>query len=146
MVIDTAHGHSKGVLDRVRWIKKHYPQMQVMAGNIATEEAALALVEAGVDAVKVGIGPGSICTTRIISGVGVPQLTAVANVAKALKQKGIPLVADGGIRYSGDVCKAIDAGAQAIMVWKLIRRYRRGAWEVELYQAEPINRIAGWVL
>ncbi len=111
IVVDTAHGHSQGVLDRVRWIKTHFPRLQVIGGNIATAEAAKALVEAGADAVKVGIGPGSICTTRIVAGVGVPQITAVANVAEALPGTGVPLIADGGIRYSGDIAKAIVAGA-----------------------------------
>jgi IMP dehydrogenase len=113
LVVDTAHGHSKNVLERVRLIKQKYPHMQVIGGNIATAEAALALVEAGADAVKVGIGPGSICTTRIVTGVGVPQISAIANVAAVLKDKGIPLIADGGIRYSGDLSKAIVAGANA---------------------------------
>ncbi|MBU3739630.1 MAG: IMP dehydrogenase, partial [Rhodoferax sp.] len=115
IVVDTAHGHSKGVLDRVKWVKKKYPQVQVIGGNIATAEAAKALVKHGADGVKVGIGPGSICTTRIVAGVGVPQITAIANVAQALKSTGVPLIADGGVRYSGDVAKALAAGAHAVM-------------------------------
>ncbi len=110
IVVDTAHGHSQGVVDRVRWVKRHYPQLEVIGGNIATGAAALALCEAGADAVKVGIGPGSICTTRIVAGVGVPQITAIDNVATALRGSGVPLIADGGIRYSGDIAKAIAAG------------------------------------
>ncbi|MEQ9568307.1 MAG: IMP dehydrogenase, partial [Pseudomonadales bacterium] len=109
LVVDTSHGHSQNVLDRVRWIKDNHPHIQVIGGNIATAEAALALKKAGADAVKVGIGPGSICTTRIVAGVGVPQISAIANVAEALKSSGIPIIADGGIRYSGDVSKAIVA-------------------------------------
>jgi IMP dehydrogenase len=111
IVVDTAHGHSQGVIERVRWVKRNYPQVDVIGGNIATGAAALALVEAGADAVKVGIGPGSICTTRIVAGVGVPQITAIDNVATALRGSGVPLIADGGIRYSGDIAKAIAAGA-----------------------------------
>ncbi|MCL4151230.1 UNVERIFIED_CONTAM: hypothetical protein GTU68_044636, partial [Idotea baltica] len=114
LTVDTAHGHSQGVLDRIAWVKKHYPQVQVIGGNIATGAAALALVEAGADGVKVGIGPGSICTTRVVAGVGVPQITAVMNVAKALEGTGVPLIADGGIRYSGDVAKALAAGAHCV--------------------------------
>lgn len=116
IVVDTAHGHSQGVLDRVRWVKQNFPQVEVVGGNIATGAAALALVEHGADGVKVGIGPGSICTTRIVAGVGVPQITAVSNVAEALKGTGVPLIADGGIRYSGDVAKALAAGAHTVMM------------------------------
>ncbi|HLL18100.1 MAG TPA: IMP dehydrogenase [Rubrivivax sp.] len=116
LVVDTAHGHSQGVVDRVRWVKKNYPQIDVIGGNIATGAAALALAEAGADAVKVGIGPGSICTTRIVAGVGVPQVMAIDSVAKALLGSGVPLIADGGIRYSGDVAKAIAAGASSVMM------------------------------
>ncbi len=116
IVVDTAHGHSKGVIERVRWVKQNYPQIDVVGGNIATGAAALALAEAGADAVKVGIGPGSICTTRIVAGVGVPQVTAIDNVATALRGSGIPLIADGGIRYSGDIAKAIAAGASSVMM------------------------------
>jgi len=107
ILIDTAHGHAQSVLDRVRWIKQHYPETQVIGGNIATSEGAKALAEAGADGIKVGIGPGSICTTRIVAGVGVPQITAIDNVAQALKDSGIPLIADGGIRYSGDMAKGL---------------------------------------
>ncbi|WP_289286619.1 IMP dehydrogenase, partial [Methylophaga sp. UBA3991] len=116
IVVDTAHGHSQGVLDQVKWVKQNFPQVQVIGGNIATAEAALALVEAGADAVKVGIGPGSICTTRIVAGVGVPQISAISNVAKALEGTGIPVIADGGIRFSGDIAKALVAGAHTIMI------------------------------
>ena len=111
LIVDTAHGHHQGVLDRVSWVKKNFPQVDVVGGNVATAAAARALVEAGADGVKVGIGPGSICTTRIVAGVGVPQISAVSNVAKALDGTGVPLIADGGIRYSGDVSKALAAGA-----------------------------------
>jgi IMP dehydrogenase len=116
IVVDTAHGHSKGVIERVRWVKQSYPQVDVIGGNIATGAAALALAEAGADAVNVGIGPGSICTTRIVAGVGVPQITAIDNVATALRGSGIPLIADVGIRYSGDIAKAIAAGASTVMM------------------------------
>ena len=116
LVVDTAHGHSRGVVERVRWIKRHFPQVDVIGGNIATGAAATALVEAGADAVKVGIGPGSICTTRIVAGVGVPQVTAIDNVAAALRGSGVPLIADGGVRYSGDIAKAVAAGASTMMM------------------------------
>ncbi|MCG8612022.1 MAG: IMP dehydrogenase, partial [Pseudomonadales bacterium] len=116
IVVDTAHGHSKGVIDRVRWVKESFPEVQVIGGNIATADAALALAEAGADAVKVGIGPGSICTTRIVAGIGVPQISAVANVAEALKPHGVPVIADGGIRFSGDIAKAVAAGAHSVMI------------------------------
>ena len=119
VVVDTAHGHSQGVLDRVRWIKRKYPKTQVIGGNIATASAAKALVDSGADAVKVGIGPGSICTTRIVAGIGVPQISAVANVAKALARTDVPLIADGGIRYSGDIAKALAAGANCVMIGSL---------------------------
>jgi IMP dehydrogenase len=137
IVVDTAHGHSKGVLDRVRSVKKSYPDVQVVqviGGNIATGEAALALAKAGADAVKVGIGPGSICTTRVVAGVGVPQVSAVAEVAEALQKKGIPLIADGGIRYSGDIAKAIVAGAHSVMIGGLFAGTEESPGEVELYQ------------
>lgn len=143
LVVDTAHGYSKGVIDRVRWIKQQYPDMQVIGGNIATGEAALALVEAGADAVKVGIGPGSICTTRVVAGVGVPQLTAIAHVAEALKNKGIPLIADGGLRFSGDVCKAIAAGAWAVMVGGLFAGTEEAPGDVELYQGRSYKSYRG---
>ena len=143
IVVDTAHGHSQGVLDRVRWVKQNYPQVQVIGGNIATAEAALALVEAGADGVKVGIGPGSICTTRIVAGVGVPQITAVSNVADALKGTGIPLIADGGIRYSGDVARALAAGAYAVMLGGLFAGTEEAPGEVELYQGRSYKSYRG---
>ena len=143
IVVDTAHGHSQGVLDRVRWVKTHYPQIQVIGGNIATGEAALALVEAGADAVKVGIGPGSICTTRIVAGVGIPQITAVSNVAEALKGTGVPLIADGGVRYSGDVAKALAAGAYTVMLGGLFAGTEEAPGEVELYQGRSYKTYRG---
>jgi len=143
IVVDTAHGHSKGVIDRVRWVKETYPQVDVIGGNIATGEAALALAEAGVDAVKVGIGPGSICTTRIIAGIGVPQISAVANVADALKDKGIPVIADGGIRFSGDIAKAIVAGANVIMIGSLLAGTDEAPGEIELYQGRSYKAYRG---
>jgi IMP dehydrogenase len=143
VVVDTAHGHSQGVLDRVRWVKRNFPQVQVIGGNIATGEAARALVEAGADAVKVGIGPGSICTTRIVAGVGIPQITAVANVADALQGSGVPLIADGGIRYSGDVAKALAAGAYAVMLGGLFAGTEEAPGEVELYQGRSYKSYRG---
>ncbi len=143
IVVDTAHGHSKGVLDRVRWVKENFPQVQVIGGNIATGEAALALVEAGADAVKVGIGPGSICTTRIVAGVGVPQMTAIANVAEALKGTGVPLIADGGIRYSGDVAKALAAGASACMMGGMFAGTEEAPGEVVLFQGRSYKSYRG---
>ena len=143
IVVDTAHGHSQGVLDRVRWVKQHFPDMQVIGGNIATADAAEALVKAGADAVKVGIGPGSICTTRIVAGVGVPQISAVSNVAKALNKKGIPLIADGGIRYSGDVAKAVVAGAHVIMVGSMFAGTEEAPGEVELFQGRSYKSYRG---
>ncbi|MDD5275675.1 MAG: IMP dehydrogenase [Methylovulum sp.] len=143
IIVDTAHGHSQGVLDRVRWIKQNYPDVQVIGGNIATAAAAQALVEAGADGVKVGIGPGSICTTRIIAGVGVPQITAVSNVADALKGTGIPLIADGGIRYSGDVAKALAAGAHAVMLGGLFAGTEEAPGEVELFQGRSYKSYRG---
>jgi IMP dehydrogenase len=142
-VVDTAHGHSRNVLERVRWIKAQFPDLQVIGGNIATGDAALDLVESGADAVKVGIGPGSICTTRVIAGVGVPQITAVANVAKALSQADVPLIADGGIRYSGDVAKAIVAGAHSIMIGSLLAGTEEAPGEVELYQGRSYKLYRG---
>jgi IMP dehydrogenase len=142
-VVDTAHGHSEGVLRRVRWVKEHYPDLQVIGGNIATGAAARALLEAGADAVKVGIGPGSICTTRIIAGVGVPQISAVANVAHELKNSGLPLIADGGIRYSGDMAKAVVAGAYAIMVGSMFAGTEEAPGEVELYQGRSYKSYRG---
>ncbi|MGB5325723.1 MAG: IMP dehydrogenase [Pseudomonadales bacterium] len=142
LCVDTAHGHSKNVLDRVRWIKQRYPAMQVIGGNIATAEAALALEEAGADAVKVGIGPGSICTTRVVTGVGVPQITAVAEVAKALGGR-VAIIADGGIRFSGDIAKAIVAGADAVMVGSLLAGTEEAPGEVELYQGRTYKSYRG---
>ena len=143
IVVDTAHGHSQGVLDRVRWVKTNYPHIQVIGGNIATGEAALDLVKAGADAVKVGIGPGSICTTRIVAGVGIPQITAVSNVAQALEGSGVPLIADGGIRYSGDVAKALAAGAYAVMLGGLFAGTEEAPGEVELYQGRSYKTYRG---
>jgi len=143
VVVDTAHGHSKGVLDRVRRVKTKYPDMQVIGGNIATGAAAEALAEAGVDGVKVGIGPGSICTTRVVAGVGVPQISAVSEVAEALAKKGVPLIADGGIRYSGDIAKAIVAGAHCVMVGGLFAGTEESPGEVELYQGRSYKAYRG---
>ncbi len=143
IVVDTAHGHSQRVLDRVRWVKQHYPELQVIGGNIATAEAAHALVEAGADGVKVGIGPGSICTTRIVSGVGVPQITAIANVAEALEGTGVPLIADGGIRFSGDLAKAIVAGGYSVMVGSMFAGTEEAPGEVELYQGRSYKSYRG---
>ncbi len=143
IVVDTAHGHSRGVIERVRALKRRYAALQVVAGNVATAEAALALVEAGADAVKVGIGPGSICTTRIIAGVGVPQITAVANVAAALRESGIPVIADGGIRYSGDLAKALAAGAHCVMVGGMFAGTEEAPGEVELYQGRSYKSYRG---
>lgn len=143
IVVDTAHGHSRDVLDRVRWIKRHYPDSQVIGGNIVTGEAARSLVEAGTDAVKIGIGPGSICTTRVVTGVGVPQVTAIANVQKALEGTGIPLISDGGIRYSGDIAKAIAAGAHTVMIGSLFAGTEEAPGEVELYQGRSYKSYRG---
>jgi IMP dehydrogenase len=143
IIVDTAHGHSQGVLDRVRWVKQNYPHVQVIGGNIATADAARALVEVGADGVKVGIGPGSICTTRIVAGVGVPQISAVSNVAEALKGTGVPLIADGGIRYSGDVAKALAAGAHAVMLGGLFAGTEEAPGEVELFQGRSYKSYRG---
>ncbi len=143
IVVDTAHGHSKGVLQRVEWVKAHYPQVQVIGGNIATGNAARALADHGADAVKVGIGPGSICTTRIVAGVGVPQISAVANVAEALAKLDIPLIADGGVRYSGDIAKAIAAGAHAVMLGGLFAGTEEAPGEIELYQGRSYKSYRG---
>ena len=143
IIVDTAHGHSQGVLDRVSWIKKHFPAIQVIGGNIATAAAALALVKAGADGVKVGIGPGSICTTRIIAGVGVPQITAVSNVADALKGSGVPLIADGGVRYSGDLAKALAAGAHSVMLGGLFAGTEEAPGEIELFQGRSYKSYRG---
>ncbi len=142
VVVDTAHGHSQGVLERVRWVKKTFPQLQVIGGNIVTGDAALALMDHGADAVKVGVGPGSICTTRIVAGVGVPQVTAVAMVAEALQDR-IPLIADGGIRYSGDIGKAIVAGASTVMVGGLFAGTEEAPGEVELFQGRSYKSYRG---
>ena len=143
IVVDTAHGHSRGVIERVRVLKRRYAALQVIAGNVATAEAALALVEAGADAIKVGIGPGSICTTRIIAGVGVPQITAVANVAAALRESGAPVIADGGIRYSGDLAKALAAGAHCVMIGGMFAGTEEAPGEVELYQGRSYKSYRG---
>jgi IMP dehydrogenase len=143
LVVDTAHGHSQGVIERVRWVKKHYPQVDVIGGNIATGAAALALVEAGADAVKVGIGPGSICTTRIVTGVGVPQILAIDTVARALKGSGVPLIADGGIRFSGDLAKAVAAGADSVMMGGAFAGTEEAPGEVILYQGRTYKSYRG---
>jgi IMP dehydrogenase len=143
IVVDTAHGHTLGVLDCVRWIKKNFVDVQVIGGNVTTAEGALALVEAGADGVKVGQGPGSICTTRVVAGVGVPQITAVANVAMALKGSGVPLIADGGIRFSGDFAKAIAAGAWSVMIGGLFAGTEEAPGEVELYQGRSYKSYRG---
>jgi IMP dehydrogenase len=143
IVVDTAHGHSQGVLDRVRWVKRRFPQVEVIGGNIATAEAARALVDQGADAVKVGIGPGSICTTRIVAGVGVPQITAISNVAQALEGTGIPCIADGGIRFSGDVSKALAAGASTVMMGSMFAGTEEAPGEVILYQGRSYKSYRG---
>jgi len=143
LVVDTAHGHSHGVIERVRWVKRHYPQVDVIGGNIATGAAALALAEAGADAVKVGIGPGSICTTRIVTGVGVPQIMAIDSVAKALQGSGVPLIADGGIRYSGDIAKAIAAGASTVMMGGMFAGTEEAPGETILYQGRTYKSYRG---
>ena len=143
VVVDTAHGHSQGVLDRVAWAKKNFPELQVIGGNIATAAAARALVEAGADAVKVGIGPGSICTTRIVAGVGVPQISAISNVAEALEGTGVPLIADGGIRFSGDMSKAIVAGAYSVMMGSMFAGTEEAPGEVELFQGRSYKSYRG---
>ena len=143
LVVDTAHGHSQGVIERVRWVKRNFPQVDVIGGNIATGAAATALVEAGADAVKVGIGPGSICTTRIVAGVGVPQITAIDNVATALRGSGVPLIADGGIRYSGDLAKAVAAGASTVMMGGMFAGTEEAPGEVILYQGRSYKSYRG---
>jgi IMP dehydrogenase len=143
IVVDTAHGHSKGVIDRVRWVKQNYPDVDVIGGNIATGAAARALVEAGADAVKVGIGPGSICTTRIVAGVGVPQVMAIDNVATALQGSGVPLIADGGVRFSGDIAKAIAAGAHTVMMGSMFAGTEEAPGEVILYQGRSYKSYRG---
>ena len=143
IVVDTAHGHSQSVLDRVSWIKRNYPDIQVIGGNIATADAARALVDNGADAVKVGIGPGSICTTRVVAGVGVPQITAIHNVSEALQGTGIPVIADGGIRYSGDIAKALAAGANLVMLGGLLAGTTESPGEIELYQGRSYKSYRG---
>lgn len=143
IVVDTAHGHSQGVLDRVKWVKDNFPHVEVIGGNIATGAAATALLDHGADGVKVGIGPGSICTTRIVAGVGVPQIAAIQNVAKALQGTGIPLIADGGIRYSGDISKAIAAGAHAVMLGGLFAGTEESPGEIELFQGRSYKSYRG---
>ncbi len=143
IVVDTAHGHTAGVIDRVRWVKQNYPRIQVIGGNIATGAAARALVEAGADGVKVGIGPGSICTTRIVAGVGVPQITAISDVAEALEGTGVPLIADGGIRYSGDIAKALAAGASSCMMGGMFAGTEEAPGEVVLYQGRSYKSYRG---
>ena len=143
IVVDTAHGHSRGVLDRVNWVKTNYPQVEVIGGNIATAAAAKALAEHGADGVKVGIGPGSICTTRIVAGVGVPQITAISNVAQALKGTGIPCIADGGIRYSGDISKALAAGASCVMMGSMFAGTEEAPGEVILFQGRSYKSYRG---
>jgi IMP dehydrogenase len=143
VVMDTAHGHSRSVIERVRWIRRNYPELAIIAGNVATGEGALALAEAGADGVKVGIGPGSICTTRIVAGVGVPQISAVANVAYALKDWPTVIISDGGIRYSGDIAKAIVAGAHCVMIGGLFAGTEEAPGEVELYQGRSYKSYRG---
>ena len=143
LIVDTAHGHSEGVLNRIKWIKKNYPKVDVIGGNIATAEAAIAMVDHGADSVKVGIGPGSICTTRIVAGVGVPQITAINDVYKALKKKNIPFIADGGIRFSGDVAKAIAAGASSVMLGSMFAGTEEAPGEVELFQGRSYKSYRG---
>jgi len=143
LVVDTAHGHSAGVVDRVRWVKRHYPKVDVIGGNIATGTAAQALVEAGADAVKIGIGPGSICTTRIVTGVGVPQIYAIEAVSSALKGSGVPLIADGGVRYSGDLAKAIAAGADSVMMGGMFAGTEEAPGETILYQGRTYKSYRG---
>ena len=143
IVVDTAHGHSQGVLSRVKWVKDNFPLIQVIGGNIATASAALALADHGADAVKVGIGPGSICTTRIVAGVGVPQITAIANVVQALKGSGVPVIADGGIRYSGDVAKALAAGADCVMLGGMFAGTEEAPGEIELFQGRSYKSYRG---
>lgn len=143
IVVDTAHGHSQSVLDRIAWVKKHFSHVQVIGGNVATASAAEAMVDSGVDAVKVGIGPGSICTTRIVAGIGVPQITAIHNVSEALKGTGVPMIADGGIRYSGDIAKAIAAGANAVMLGGLFAGTEEAPGEIELFQGRSYKSYRG---
>ncbi|RTE86192.1 MULTISPECIES: IMP dehydrogenase [Gammaproteobacteria] len=143
ILVDTSHGHSQGVLDRVRWVRDNFPDIQLIGGNIATAEGAIALADAGADAVKVGIGPGSICTTRIVTGCGVPQITAISNAVAALEERGIPVIADGGIRFSGDIAKALAAGASCVMVGSMLAGTEESPGEVELYQGRYYKSYRG---
>jgi len=143
LVVDTAHGHAQGVLDRVKWIKKSFPNVEVIGGNVGTGEGAKALVDHGADGVKVGIGPGSICTTRIVAGVGVPQISAIQNVAEALAKSGVPCIADGGVRYSGDIAKAIAAGAHTVMLGSLFAGTEESPGEIELFQGRSYKAYRG---
>jgi IMP dehydrogenase len=145
IVVDTAHGHTKGVLERVRWIKRNFPNVDIIGGNIATGAAALALVEHGADAVKVGIGPGSICTTRIVAGVGVPQISAIDSVARALEGSGVPIVADGGVRYSGDIAKALAAGASTVMMGSIFAGTEEAPGELVLYEGRSYKTYRGMI-
>ena len=144
IVVDTAHGHSKGVLDRVKWVKQNYPNIQVVGGNIATGDAAKALLDHGADGVKVGIGPGSICTTRIVAGVGVPQITAITNVVQALKGSGVPVIADGGIRFSGDIAKALAAGADTVMMGSMLLVPTRHLARSSSFRDAATSLTAAW--
>jgi len=143
LVVDTAHGHAQGVLDRVKWVKKNFPHVEVIGGNVGTGDGARALLDHGADGVKVGIGPGSICTTRIVAGVGVPQITAIQNVAEALKDSDVPLIADGGVRYSGDIAKALAAGAHAVMLGSLFAGTEESPGEIELFQGRSYKSYRG---
>ncbi len=143
LVVDTAHGHSKNVLNRVKWVKKHFPKVELIGGNVATKAGAIALVDHGADCVKVGIGPGSICTTRIVAGVGVPQITAIADVSDALEKHGVPCIADGGIRYSGDIAKAIAAGANCVMLGSMFAGTEEAPGEIELFQGRSYKSYRG---
>ena len=141
LVVDSAHGHSQGILERVKKVKKDYPNIEVIGGNVATADAATALMKAGADGVKVGIGPGSICTTRIVTGVGVPQITAIADVVSSMKKKGIPVIADGGIRFSGDFAKAIAAGADSVMLGSILAGTEEAPGQVELFQGRMLGGL-----
>ena len=145
MLVDSSHGHSQGVLDRLKWLRKEYPELPIIGGNVATAAGALALADAGVNAVKVGIGPGSICTTRIVTGCGVPQMTAVSNAVAALEGTGITVIADGGIRYSGDIAKALAAGANCVMVGSMFAGTEEAPGEIEIYQGRSFKSYRGMV-
>ena len=146
IVVDTAHGHSQRVLDRISWIKQKYPNTPVIGGNVATRDGAKSLIDSGVDSIKVGIGPGSICTTRIVSGIGVPQITAIADVVEESQNADVPVIADGGVRFSGDIAKAICAGASAVMVGALLAGTEEAPGEVEYSKVGRINHIEEWAL